>query len=57
MCAELRTVTASNNRAHPTRSLYYCLFAPHMVLFFAPIPFVENHTFNAMPTERLQQRK
>ena len=28
MCAELRTVTASNNRAHPTRSLYYCLFAP-----------------------------
>ena len=29
MCAELRTVAASNNRDHPTRSLYYCLFAPH----------------------------
>jgi len=29
MCAKLRTVAASNNRVHPTRSLYYCLFAPH----------------------------
>jgi len=29
MCAKLRTVAASNNRDHPTRSLYYCLFAPH----------------------------
>jgi len=29
MCAELRTVAASNNRDHPTRSLFYCLFAPH----------------------------
>ena len=29
MRAELRTVAASNNRDHPTRSLYYCLFAPH----------------------------
>jgi len=29
MCAELRTVAASNNRDHPTRSFYYCLFAPH----------------------------
>jgi len=25
-----------------------------MVLFFAHIPFVVNHTFNATPTERLQ---
>jgi len=25
------------------------------VLFFAYIPFVVNHTFNATPTERLQQ--
>jgi len=30
MCAKLHTVAASNNRDHPTRSLYYCLFAPHM---------------------------
>jgi len=29
MCAELRTVAASNNRDHPTRSLYYSLFMPH----------------------------
>jgi len=29
MCAKLRTVAASNNRDHLTRSLYYCLFAPH----------------------------
>jgi len=28
MCAKLRTVAASNNRVHPTRSLHYCLFAP-----------------------------
>jgi len=30
ICAKLRTVAASNNRVHPTRSLYYCLFAPHI---------------------------
>jgi len=30
MCAKLRTVAASNNRALLTRSLYYCLFAPHI---------------------------
>ena len=30
MCAKLRTVAASNNRVHLTRSLYYCLFAPHI---------------------------
>jgi len=29
ICAKLRTVAASNNRDHPTRSLYYCLFASH----------------------------
>jgi len=27
------------------------------VLFFAHIPFVVNYTFNATPTERLQQYK
>jgi len=30
MCAKLRTVAASNNRDHPTRSLYYCLFTSHV---------------------------
>jgi len=58
-------VVASNNGVHPTRSLYHCLFATRSlcyclftyiwVLFFASIPFVVNHTFNATPTERLQQ--
>ena len=33
MCAKLRTVAASNNRDHPTRSLNYCLFAPHTYIF------------------------
>ena len=33
MCAKLRTMAASNNRDHPTRSLYYCLFAPHTYIF------------------------
>jgi len=28
-CAKLYTVAASNNKDHPRRSLYYCLFAPH----------------------------
>jgi len=30
MCAKPRTVAASSNRNHLTRSLYYCLFAPRM---------------------------
>ena len=33
MCAKLCTVAASNNRDHPTRSLYYCLFAPRTCIF------------------------
>jgi len=44
-------------RASTPRSLYYCLFAPHicMVLFFTHISFVVNHTINTTPPERLQQ--
>jgi len=30
MCAKRRTVPASNNRDHPTTSLCYCLFVPHI---------------------------
>jgi len=30
MCGKLRIVAASNSRVHLTRSLYYCLFAPHI---------------------------
>ena len=33
MCAKLRTVVASNSRVHPTRPLYYGLFAPHIYGF------------------------
>jgi len=33
MCAKLRTAAASNNRVHPTRLLYYCLFAPRRYIF------------------------
>ena len=44
-------------RASTPRSLFYCLFVPHicMVLFFTHIPFVVNHTINAALPERLQQ--
>jgi len=35
MCAKLRTVAASNSTDPPTRSLYYCLFAPH-IYFVVP---------------------
>jgi len=44
-------------RASTPRSLFHCLFAPHvcMVLFFTHISFVVNHTINATPPERLQQ--
>ena len=58
ICAKLRTAAASNNRVHMPWSLYYCLFAPHicMVLFFTHNPFVVNHTINATPPERLQQK-
>jgi len=30
MCAKRHTVAAGSNRIHPTRSLYYCLFALHI---------------------------
>jgi len=33
MCKKLRTVAARNNRDHPTRSLYYCLFASRIYIF------------------------
>jgi len=29
-CTKLHTVVTSNNRDHLTRSLYYCLFVPHI---------------------------
>ena len=38
----------SNNRDHVPQSLYYCVFVRHKwMLFFAHIPFVVNHAYNA----------
>ena len=34
-CAKLHIVTASNNWDHPMRSLYYCLFTPHIYGFYS----------------------
>jgi len=51
------TVAASDNWDHASQSLF--LLLPRatyiMVLFFKQIPFVVNHTINAMPRERLQK--
>jgi len=58
MCAKLRTVAPSNNRDHPTRSLYYCLFAPHTYIFVLrphPLRGESYCTINATPPEMLQQ--
>ena len=56
----LRSVVdiVSITRDYTPRSLYDCLFAPHicLVLFFTHIPFVVNRTINATPPERLQQQ-
>jgi len=55
MCAELRSVEASNNRDHARNLLLLLARATHMmVLFFTHIPFLVNHTINATPRERLQ---
>jgi len=40
---------------HHNHSIIACSHHIYVMLFFAHIPFVVNHTFNAMPTERLQQ--
>ena len=50
MCAKLRTVPASNNRDHPTRSLYYCLFAPHTYIFVLRARPVRGESYNQRNT-------
>jgi len=50
MCAELRTVAASNNRDHPMRSLYYCLFAPHTYIFVLRAHLVRRESHNQRNT-------
>jgi len=34
-CVKLHTVAANNNRDHPTRSLYYCLFVAHICGYYS----------------------
>jgi len=62
----LGTLVIMFNRSHvnigraPTSQSLFLLLARAtyiMVLFFAHIPFVVNHTSNATPPERLQQAK
>jgi len=50
MCAKLRTVAASNNRDDPTRSLYYCLFAPHTYIFVLRAHPVRGESYNQRNT-------
>ena len=50
MCAKLRTVAASNNRDHPTRSLCYCLFAPHTYIFLLRAHPVRGESHNQRNT-------
>jgi len=33
--AKLHTAAASSNRDQPTRSLYYCLFVPHIYIYIS----------------------
>jgi len=49
-CAKLRTVAASNNRDHPTRSIYYCLFAPHRCIFVLRAHPVRGESHNQRNT-------
>ena len=50
MCAKLRTVAASNNIDHPTRSLYYCLFAPQTYIFVLSAHPVRGESHNQRNT-------
>ena len=50
MCAKIRTVAASNYRDHPTRSLYYCLFAPHTYIFVLRAHHVRGESHNQRNT-------
>jgi len=47
MCAKLRTMAASNNRDHLTRSLYCCLFMPYIygVFLHAHLVRGESHIY------------
>jgi len=46
MCAKFRTVAASNNRDHPARSVYHCLFTPHMYIVVLRTHTVHGESHN-----------
>jgi len=50
MCAKLCTVAASNNRDHPTRSLFYCLFAPRSYIFVLRAHPARGESYNQRNT-------
>ena len=50
MCAKLRTMAASNNRDQLTRSLCYCLFAPHTYIFVLRAHPVRGESHNQRNT-------
>ena len=52
-CAPWQQATIEITRRD--HSVIACSRHIHIFLFFAPIPFVVNHTINATPPERLQQ--
>jgi len=55
ICTKLRSVAASNNRDHAPRSLYYCLFAPHICIVVLRAHPVRGESHNhATSPERLQ---
>ena len=54
----IKLVAASNNGDHLTRSLYYCLFAPHIHIFVLRAHPVRGESHNQRnATERLQHCK
>jgi len=55
-CTKLHTMAASNNRDHAI-TLLLLVRARLVLLFFTHLLFMVNHTFNATPTERLQQHQ
>jgi len=50
LCATLRSLAASNNRVHPTRSLCNCLFAPLTFIFVLRAHPVRGESHNQRNT-------
>ena len=53
MCAKLHTVAARNNRYHTAKSLYYCLFVPHVYGCYSS--HISRPWWNAHSTSRYPQ--